>query len=85
MVVMLSGIFFNASSLVLIDNSLDTKVEVSVEEKGSEKKSDNNLIADTSFFYVKEIKVFADFDFSIPILNQLYLNNIFKPPISFNA
>jgi hypothetical protein len=84
-VVMLNVISFDLSSPKFIDNTPEIKVEVSLEEKEAEKKSDENLIAAISSLYLKETEVFTDFYFSIPIVDQLYLNNIFKPPILLNA
>jgi hypothetical protein len=79
---MLNVMSFDLSSHKLIDNTLETKVEVSSEEKNSEKNSDENFITNISKFYLKETQIFRGFYFSPPIVNQLYLNNIFKPPIS---
>lgn len=78
---MLTALSFDVSSPMLIDNTSETKVEVSLEEKESEKKSDENLIANVSELHLKETKLYIGFYFSIPIVDQLYLNNIFKPPI----
>jgi hypothetical protein len=82
---MLNVISFDLSSLKFIDNTLETKVEVSLEEKEAEKKSDENLITAISALYLKETEVFTGFYFSIPLVDQLYLNNIFKPPILLNT
>ena len=80
-VVMLTAMSFDISSLKMMDNTSETKIEVSLEEKKSEAKSDENLIVNVSELYLKETKAFTGFDFSTPIVDQLYLNNIFKPPI----
>ena len=57
------------------------KKESAKEEKKSEAKSDENLIVNVSELYLKETKAFTGFDFTTPIVDQLYLNTIFKPPI----
>ncbi len=81
-IVMLTTMSFDISSTKLMDNTLETKIEVSLEEeKESKQTSDENLIANTPEFDLKEIKVLAGFDSSIPLVNQLYPNNIYKPPI----
>ena len=80
-VVVLTAISFDISSPKLMDNTSETKIEVSLEEKKSEAKSDENLMVNVSELYLKETKAFTGFDFSAPIVDQLYLNNIFKPPI----
>jgi hypothetical protein len=82
---MLSVMSFDVASPKFIDNTSETKVEVSLEEKKSEKKSDENLIANISALFQNETKVFTGFYFSLPIVDQLYLNNIFKPPIFLHA
>jgi hypothetical protein len=84
-VVLLNVISFDLTSSNIIDNALETKVEVSLEEKEVETKSDENLIANISELYQRETEVFVGFYFSIPIVDQLYLTNIFKPPILLNA
>lgn len=78
---MLNVVSFDLASSMFIDNTLETKVEVSLEEKESEKKSDKNLIADITALYLIETNVFTGFYFSSPIVDQLHLDNIFKPPI----
>lgn len=80
-VVVLTVMSFDISSPKLIDNTPETKIEVSLEEKKSEAKSDEKLMVNVSELYLKETKAFIGFDFSTPIVDQLYLNNIFKPPI----
>jgi len=78
---MLTAMSFSTSSIVLMDNTYETKVQVSLEEENKSKtKADENLIAVASNFYLKETKAFAGFDISVPLVDQLYLNNIFKPP-----
>jgi hypothetical protein len=84
-VVMLNVVSFDLSAPQFIDNTAETKIEVSLEEKEAEKKSDENLIATISALYLKETEVFAGFYFSLPIVNQRYLDTIFKPPIALNA
>lgn len=80
-IVMLSAISFDVSSLKFADNTLETKIEVSVEEKKSETKSDTHLILSDSGLRLHEIKVFYAYDTSLSLFKQLYLNDIFKPPI----
>jgi hypothetical protein len=80
-VVVLAAISFDIDSSKLMDNTLETKIEASLEEKKSEAKSDENLIVNVSELYLKETKAFAGFDFSTPIVDRLNLNSIFKPPI----
>ncbi|UFH58063.1 hypothetical protein [Sulfurovum mangrovi] len=84
-VVMLTVVSFDLSSPQFIDNTAETKVEVSLEEKEAEKKSDENLLATISARHFKEIELFSGFYFSLPIVNQRYLDTIFKPPIALNA
>jgi hypothetical protein len=79
-VVMLTVMSFDISSPKLMDNTSETNIEVSLEEKKSEKKSDEKLITYISGLYLKEIKACTGFDFSLPLVDQLYLNTIFKPP-----
>lgn len=78
---MLTVMSFDISSPKLMDNASETNIEVSLEEKKSEKISDEKLIASVSVLYLKEKKVCTGFDFSLPLVDQLYLNTIFKPPI----
>ena len=78
---MLAAMSFSTSSPVLIDSTYETKIQISLEEENKSKtKVDENLIAGASDFYLKETKAFAGFDISVPLVNQLYLNTIFKPP-----
>jgi hypothetical protein len=79
--VMLTAISFDISVPKLMDSTSETTVEISLEEKESKKTSDEKLIANVSDLYMKETKACTGFDFSLPLVNQLYLNNIFKPPI----
>lgn len=79
--VMLTAMSFSISSPTLMDNTLETKVEVLLEEeKKTETKLDENLITGISELHIKEAKVFTAYAFSLPLVNQLYLNTIFKPP-----
>jgi hypothetical protein len=80
-VVMLSAISFDVSSLKFSDTTVETKIEVSVEEKKSETTFDKNFILGNSGFNFQDINIFAAYDTFLPIVNQLYLNDIFKPPI----
>lgn len=80
-VLLMNGMFFDISSPSFIDNTLETKVEVALEEK----KSGDKFIASTSEPYVKNEKEFTSFYFSIFRVNHQYLNNIFKPPISLHS
>jgi hypothetical protein len=77
---MFTAISFEMTTPMFIDNTLETNVEVSLEEKGSETKLDEKLIPSNFVFSLKNTKVFKGFDFLVSPLNQLYLNNIFKPP-----
>lgn len=79
-VVMLTVMSFDISSPKLMDNTSETNIEVSLEEKKSEKKLDEKLITYISGLYLKEIKASTGFDFLLPLVDQLYLNTIFKPP-----
>lgn len=78
--VMLTVMSFDISSPKLVDNTSETKIEISLEEKKSEKISDENLIANVSELDLKNTKSFTGFYCSLPFVDQLYLNNIFKPP-----
>ena len=78
---MLAAMSFSTSSPVLMDNTFETKVQISLEEENKSKtKVDENLIAGASDLYLKETKAYAGFELEIPLVNQLYLNTIFKPP-----
>ena len=76
-IVILTAISFDTSLPKFMDNALETKIEVSLEEKTSDEKLNSSVSA----FVLKNIKISTGFDFSIHLVNQLYLNNIFKPPI----
>ena len=80
-VVMFTAISFDMTSSKLMDTTSETTIEISLEEKKSEKIYDENLITNISNLSLKETKACRGFDFSIPIVDQLYLNNIFRPPI----
>jgi len=72
---------FNISSPMLTDNALETKVQISLEEENKSKNTlDEKLIAYVPEPYSKETKPFSGFDLNKPLVDQLYLNNIFKPP-----
>ncbi len=74
---MLTAMSFDISSPKLMDSTSSTHVEISLEE---EKTSDEKLIADVSDLFLKDAKLFTGFESSVPLVDQLYLNNIFKPP-----
>ena len=74
---MLTAMSFDISSPKLMDSTSNTHVEISLEE---EKTSDENLIADVSDLFVKNVKLFRGFELSVSFVDQLYINNIFKPP-----
>lgn len=78
--VMLTAFTFNTSSAVQDDPS-ETKIQISVEEKESQQIWDEKLMAYVPEACPKETKPYSGFVFSRPIVDQLYLNNIFKPPI----
>jgi hypothetical protein len=78
---MLTSISFEMTTPMYMDNHLETSIEVSLEEKGSKTTLDEKLITNDLLFSLKEIKAFTGFNSSILIIDQLYLNNIFKPPI----
>jgi phage terminase large subunit-like protein len=80
-VVMLTSISFNMSSSNAIDSTSETKIQITLEEKESKQTLDEKLIASVPEPSPKETKPFNGFVFSTPIVDQLYLNNIFKPPI----
>ena len=80
-IVMLTAISFDMSSPKVADSTSETKIQISVEEKEVQQILDEKLIAYIPEHYSKETKPFNGFDFSTPIVDQLYLNNIFKPPI----
>lgn len=79
-IVMLNVIFFNGSSSPFIENTSETKIEVSLEEQGSEEKLDEKLLLNISELSLIDPKIYTVYDFMLPIVDQLYLNNIFKPP-----
>ena len=78
--VMLTAMSFDISSPKLMDSNSKTQVEISLEEEKSEKISDEELIANVSDLFLKDTKLFTGLESSIPLVDQLYLNNIFKPP-----
>ncbi|UPT78496.1 hypothetical protein MN086_04945 [Sulfurovum sp. XGS-02] len=78
--VMLNVMFFDGSSSTFIENTSETKIEVSLEEQGSEEKLDEKLLVNTTELSLKEPRFYTLYDFTAPIVDQLYLNNIFKPP-----
>ena len=78
---MLTVMSFDISSPKLMDNTSDAKIEVSLEGKESKKISDENLITYAPGLNLKGIKALTGFDSSVPLVDQIYLNNIFKPPI----
>ena len=78
---MLTSMSFEMTTPMHMDNHLEMSIEVSLDEKGSKTTLDEKLITNDLLFSLKGIKAFAGFDSSIPIIDQLYLNNIFKPPI----
>ena len=78
--VMLTVISFDISSPKLMDSTSKTQVEISLEEKNLEQISEEELIANVSDLLLKDMKLFTGFESSIPLVDQLYLNNIFKPP-----
>ena len=78
---MLTSMFFDMDTPMHLDTHSETNIEISLEEKGSKTKLDEKLITNDLPFSLKGLKTFSGFDCSIPILDQLYLNNIFKPPI----
>ena len=80
-IVMLTAFSFDMSSPKVVDSTSETKIQISVEEKEVQQILDEKLIAYTPEHYSKETKPFTGFDFSTPIVDQLYLNTIFKPPI----
>ncbi len=80
MIVMLNVMFFDVSSSTFIENTSETKIEVSLEEQGSEKKLDEKLFVNPSVLSLKDPKLYTLYDPATPIVDQLYLNNIFKPP-----
>lgn len=77
---MLTAVSFDISSPKLMDSTSKTQVEISLEEEKSEKISDEKLIANVSDLFLKDTKLFTGFKSSIPLVDQLYFNNIFKPP-----
>jgi hypothetical protein len=80
-VLLLNEIFFSIATPQFIDNTLETKIEVSLEEK----KSSDKLIIAASMYDLKSEKEYTRFYFLIPRVSVLYLNNIFKPPIFLYA
>jgi len=80
-IVMFTSMSFDTPTPMFMDNHQETNIEVSLEEKGSENKLDEKLVTNDLPFSLKGIKAFTGFDSSIPLVDQLYLNNIFKPPI----
>jgi hypothetical protein len=61
-----------------MDSTSKTHVEISLEEE--EKISEEELIVNVLDLFLKDTKLFTGFESSIPLVDQLYLNTIFKPP-----
>ena len=74
---MLSGVLIGNSPSFIVDTTSETKIEVAMEEK----KSGNDFIVNTPSIDVKTPKSNTGFYFSLPRIDNPYLNNIFKPPI----
>ena len=74
--VALTAISFDMSSPKLMDSTSNTHVEISLEEKTPDEK----LIANVSDLFLNDTKLLTVFESSMPLVDQLYLNNIFKPP-----
>jgi|GEM_PF-1483406 len=85
LIIMVNAVSFDIALPNDIDHTLETKVEISLEEKKAKEQSGNDLIANISAFDFKDTYVFAGFYFTIPTVDQLYLNTIFKPPISLHS
>jgi len=83
-IVMLASMSHDMATPMHLDTHSETNIEISLEEKGSKTKLDEKLITNDLVFSLKGLKAFSVFDCSIPIVDQLYLNNIFKPPIIFS-
>jgi hypothetical protein len=79
-IVMLNVMFFSGSSTSFIENTSETKIEVSLEEQGSEEKLDEKLLLNIAALSLIDPKIYTLYDFMLPIVDRLYLNNIFKPP-----
>ncbi|MEA2047575.1 MAG: hypothetical protein U9O64_03920 [Campylobacterota bacterium] len=71
---------FDNTSPKLMDSNSKTQVETLFEDKTSEQVLDEKLIGNVSDLFMKNKKLFTGFESLIPSVNQLYLNNIFKPP-----
>ena len=80
-IVMLSAISFDVSSVKFVDTTVESKIEVSLEEKKAEKSSEKLFILSASEFLLQGMKVSQVYHTSHRLYNQLYLNDIFKPPI----
>ncbi len=80
-IVMLNVMFFDSFSSAFIENTSETKIEVSLEEQDVEEKLDEKLIVNRLRLLLKDSKAYTAYNFTLPILNQLYLDNVFKPPI----
>ncbi len=79
-IVMLGAISFDVSSVKSTDTTVETKIEVSLEEKKAETTFDKNFILGASEFSLHGMKVSGVYHTSLQLCNQLYLNDIFKPP-----
>ncbi|MDD3591236.1 MAG: hypothetical protein PHO65_01155 [Sulfurovum sp.] len=82
LVIMLSLISFDISSPQSVDLVSETQVEIFPEEK--ESKTGYDYIADTPTYDLRDIYAFTGFYWVVPRIDLLYLNNIFKPPISLH-
>ena len=67
-VVMLTAMSFDISTPKFIDSTIETQIEISLEEKKSEKISEEKLIVNVSEHDLKHSKVFTGFYCSMPFL-----------------
>jgi len=83
LVIMLSLISFDISSPQSVDPVSETQVEILLEEK--ESKTSDDFIANIMISDFRDTYAFAGFYWVVPRINLLYLNSIFKPPISLHS
>lgn len=80
LLIMLTIISFYSISPKLVDSNSETQVEILFEEKTSDQVMDEKSIITVSNLFMKNTKLFTGFESLITLDDQLYLNNIFKPP-----
>ncbi|MBN2899389.1 MAG: hypothetical protein JXO44_11500 [Clostridia bacterium] len=83
LVIMVNAVLFDIALPDYVDHTLEIQVEMLLEEKESKTSDDFTANILTSDF--RDTYAFAGFYWVVPRINLLYLNSIFKPPISLHS